>query len=1310
MVRFPTRITALAGLLLLALAVPCRASGPEEFFETRVRPVLVKHCHSCHSARAKKKRGGLLLDSRKALLAGGDSGPALDLTQPEKSRLLEAVRYANVDLQMPPRGKLPASTVADLTAWVKQGAPWPEEKVAARAGREEKFDLLKRKREHWAWRPVKAPAVPVVKNGKWPSSSIDRFLLARLEEKGLSPAGPAGRATLLRRLFFDLIGLPPTPSEMESFLSDRSPDALSKQVDRLLDTPAYGERWARHWLDLVRYAETRGHEFDAVLPNAYQYRDYVIRALNADIPYNQFVLEHIAGDLLPHPRLNPREKFNESILGTGFWFLGEEVHSPVDIRGDQADRFDNRIDVMSKTFLGLTVGCARCHDHKFDAISTKDYYALFGFLASSSYRLARFDSLEHNREIAAKIAQARQKARPALQRILAERLAPGAARTADYLLAAREALRSARVVTPGADVVFEDFESGTYDKWEVTGTAFGTKPQTLATIAPYQGRINAKGRFFVNSHNVRNGENVAQGDAHTGRMVSRAFTVSHDWITLLVGGGAHKDKTCVNLVVAGKAVLSATGRNNNQMFPVRWDVRRWRGQVARIHLIDEATGGWGNIGVDHIVFTNNPGDGSAAPPALGPPSIALARAGHGLGPERVEALARKRNLDARRLSAWVAHLLAAARDAGDPLHPWARLSVSDRSPHPRSVGEVLRPLAQEGRRRQSLAANALTGARVVVDYGLLSAGHWLPDDVTFGPGPVRPGELRLVGVAGDPVIEFVDHPPAAVLDPVWNGMRLSAGSQNDPGALGEMARAGRTIRTPTFHLKRDKVFYLVRGAGMAYAAVGAHVMIAGPLHGRLVRRLPAGKGFHWVEHDLKPYKGQNLHLEFTAAEGGDFAVGLVVQADLAPGPIEDSGANLMRLLSCATSPEELARGYQRLFLDTTRRLAGDRIRGRGDSREQARLASWLVRKGALFGLDDPELTAKRKQEAGRIRAEEAGLAAKIRRESRLALAMRDGTGVDEQVFIRGSHKALGEVVPRRFLEALAGPEALPVSRGSGRLELARLMTDPGKNPFLARVMVNRVWQHLFGRGIVASVDNFGVLGERPTHPDLLDHLADRFVKDGWSVKKLIRRIVLSRAYRMSSARGPGDKADPGNLLLHRMRVRRLEGEAIRDALLAVSGRLDRKMFGPSVAVHLTAFQDGRGRPASGPVDGEGRRSIYLAVRRNFLSPMLLAFDTPSPFSTVGRRTISNVPAQSLILMNDPFVHQQARVWARRVLAGRKSDAERIQEMYLSAFARKASEKEQQACLDFLRGRKGAEDTWTDLAHALMNVKEFIFLP
>ena len=272
-------------------------------------------------------------------------------------------------------------------------------------------------------------------------------------------------------------------------------------------------------------------------------------------------------------------------------------------------------------------------------------------------------------------------------------------------------------------------------------------------------------------------------------------------------------------------------------------------------------------------------------------------------------------------------------------------------------------------------------------------------------------------------------------------------------------------------------------------------------------------------------------------------------------------------------------------------------------------------------------------------------------------------------------------------------------------------------------MVNRLWHHLFGRGIVASTDNFGVMGSPPSHPELLDYLATQFMRDGWSVKKMIRAMMLSQAYQMSSSAGDGDaeRADPDNVLLHRANLRRLEAEAIRDSILSVSGRLDETIGGPSVDVYLTPFMEGRGRPSSGPLDGAGRRSVYLAERRNFLSPMMLAFDQPTPFSTMGRRSVSNVPAQALILMNDPFVLEQANLWARHTLDLKDStNRDRVNAMYTAAFGRPASDGEFQRIEQFF-DRQGEDlgiqpghrwsdvRLWTDLAHAMFNTKEFIFL-
>lgn len=402
-----------------------------EFFEREIRPILVNHCYECHDAESGADAANLRLDYRGGWQTGGDSGPAIDANNPDSSLLLRAVSYDNPDLQMPPRSKLPAKEIELLKQWVAAGAVAPDESPEESA-LDDTFDIDSRRAAHWAWQPVARPALPEIKQTAWPSDDIDHFILARLEQVGLAPADETEKTTWLRRVTFDLTGLPPTAEEVRDFLNDGTADAHAKVVDRLLGSTAFAECWAQHWLDLMRYAESKGHEQDFVITQAWKYRDYVIRAFESNVPYNQFVVEHIAGDLLPTPRVDPTTRTNQSIQATGWWHLGEATHSPVDIRGDEADRIDNQIDVFGKAFLGMTIACARCHDHKFDAISTDDYYALCGFVQSSSYQLANVADPELQSRLADELAtlnqangpklieQYAQQAKPRLERALAQ--------------------------------------------------------------------------------------------------------------------------------------------------------------------------------------------------------------------------------------------------------------------------------------------------------------------------------------------------------------------------------------------------------------------------------------------------------------------------------------------------------------------------------------------------------------------------------------------------------------------------------------------------------------------------------------------------------------------------------------------------------------------------------------------------------------------------------------------------------------------------------------------------------------------------
>ena len=1293
-----------ASLILPAVAALCSptvfgealdADGLE-FFEKKIRPLLAAKCFECHSHRAEKLKGGLLLDSRAGFLKGGDSGPAAVPGKPAGSLFIEAVEYQNVDLQMPPRSKLSDREIADLKQWVSLNMPWPKQAAPENEGKKPVFDIDQRRRNHWAWQPVKR-AIPLkVEGADWPANPIDAFVLRRLESEGLSPAPRSSKRSLIRRLSYALTGLPPSPDAIRDFQADGHPRAYERLVDGLLASPQFGERWARHWLDLVRYAETLGHEFDYEIPNAWRYRDYLIRAFNQDVPYNLFAKEHIAGDLLEKARRNPENGANESWMGTGFYWLGQQVHSPVDVQMNQLDLIDNQIDVLSKTFLGLTVSCARCHDHKFDAISTKDFYSLYGVLRSSRYHEAAIDAPEtwdrFRKRLKAKKAAAKEAAALAWMKnanLLAEYARAGLGLLADSRadqksVGAVAGSREFGSLPPNAqapDILFEDFEKFPEKRWEGEGEAFAGNPFGANNSSNGASFGESLGQRFASS----NSAGTKEGKQDRGRLLSKSFSIQRDYLHFLIAGGADRRRTAVHLLVDGKAVRTATGNRDNRFRPAQWDVREFRGRKARIELKDDASDDWGYVAADHFVFSQ-----------------------------------RKRffGFENRPLPSWERIVVAAA--AGK-LHPVLLNRWVEALDESRSVGRrhplfaLTRPANSDESEKESGFPNRkqkLSPEKAMADAESNGFSGWFFDGPALIDARTNAGELLLSGA----------H--AAV----------SMESRPSVHSARYAKRFQGSLRSPTFVIRERYLHVLAAGENSRINVVIDNFnLIRNPIYGGLKKRLEHAEK-RWITFDLNRWRGRDAYVELKDTSAGDLAGGradygadgwfAVYQVTASPEPPPtlppSTPEDYLRSLTgkSAESADFLESCEQGTLALLQRWNFGEKQKNEETTEAGGRLSpedlewlNWLAQKELLLAPDEGEPFHQ-------SRSEYVELAGQIPTPT-LSPAMVDGSGQDAAVFVRGNPRMLGETAPRIFLEALGASP--PIDKASsGRREWAERIAHP-QNPLTARVYVNRVWHHLFGRGIVPTPDNFGVLGEEPSHPDLLNWLAHWFVTEGeWSSKGLIRLLATSSTYQIASKpNADGDKRDPTNRWFHKMPVRRLEGEAIRDAMLMVSGDLDLRQFGRPAPAHLTPFMTGRGRPGrNGPLDGERRRTIYQEVRRNFLSPAMLAFDAPIPHTTFGKRSVSNVPAQALILMNDPLGIHQASRWAEKLLSPTIAPEERIARAYFAALGREPTPEENRLALQFMETQSkiygeekenGGRQSWADFCHVLFNTKEFIFL-
>lgn len=1094
--RFSMCVTVCA---LILVAVGSLTAGQPvdsdlEFFEKQVRPLLNRRCYRCHSSTARSLKGGLRLDSRVGVQRGGDSGPILVPGQPDASRLIHVIRYQG-GVEMPPDSKLPKEEIAILVRWVQIGAPWPADRSERMVPEPDAgFPLQQRRRDQWCWQPIDNPRLPLLKDD-WSVSAIDRFVYARMREHNLQPAAPADRSTWLRRVTFDLTGLPPSPAEVVAFATDATPHAHERVVERLLGSPRFGEHWARRWMDLVRYAETKAFESDYTMPYVYRYRDYLIRAFNCDVPYDQFVREHIAGDLLQQPRCNPVDGALESPLGAGYWYLNDGHHGPTDVHADEVRVFENMIDVTGKVFLAQTIACARCHDHKFDPITAGDYYSLYGILASS-----RFDYVNT------------------------------------------------------------------------------VSPKVLAL--------------------------------HRANLQQQRDQIEHELLRIW-----------------------------------KSDLRTLRQQLAKAQSLDplKHQPAWRRL-LDSSVRVESK-SASQRTEILTAPLRPVA-----------EILT---SADAQRIAAWQ------KQSQSEPSTPLARLG--------RIQGQTF--------------------------------GDWRTSGEGFGRRPVRPGTFVLAHT-GEQVFQAMVRGPAA-------------------GQL--TSRFGGSIKSPTFELG-TALSVRVKGRHARVRLFVQHYELVG--QGVTTRSLDQKVNsdvWQWITINTELWKGLRAYVE--VLHNGD-EMQVVTLEQHAPTHADDGYVAL----------DDVTVGGPRQLLGVNDYARAWRIVGPApNSRVQAALVILDRIDGLLKCWERNELTAAESDILDALTQPGGILAATVDRSAMLESLVRtfreqrqrvpepiygrsltDGHGRDEPVYLRGDHQNMAtKPVPRHFLAAL---DARPLATtGSGRLEWATQVVDPA-NPIAARVIVNRIWSYLTGRGIVASVDNFGAMGTPPTHPELLDHLAYRFRQDEWSLKKLIRKITLSSTYRLSTRPSPtAQRSDPTNLWLSHMSLRRLPAESIRDAILMASGRLREQMFGPSVPVNLQQTIPSRSKPKQeGPLDGAGRRSIYIEMRRNYLPNFLRAFDLPNSSVTCGRRGVTNVPIQALTLMNDPFVTEQARVWAEQIIVSSNSFRDRIDGLHYTAFARSATEQEQIRCRNlFIELAKqfdiedaNAKDNvqlWTELCHLMINRKEFIFL-
>ncbi|NQV24415.1 MAG: DUF1553 domain-containing protein [Rhodopirellula sp.] len=1031
-----------------------------EFFEKKIRPVLLQHCYECHSAEAKSVKGGLLLDSREAAQKGGDSGAAVVPKNVAESLLISALQHES--FEMPPQGKLPESVIADFVKWVEMGSPDPRDRQLAETSID--FDEAAR---HWAYQPITPPRVPEVERSDWPKNAVDHFTLAKMEQLKLRPVDQAGKRELIRRATFDLIGLPPTPEEVAAFLHDDSAEAFEKVINRLLQSDHYGERWGRHWLDVARYSEDQAHTFSVTAnTNAFRYRDWVVSAFNEDMPYDKFVRLQIAGDLIGPES----EDSYDHLVALGFFGLGAQYYKNSDAAKAAADELDDRIDTLTRGFLGLTVSCARCHDHKFDPIPTQDYYSLAGIFRSSKLHnapLCRPEEVQTYND-----GQQRIKSTDAdLKKFLADEKATAAETKVGEIAKYVEAV------------------------WTHRSAAANGQPANTTTLAEAAGVNEFLLKRWIDFLDAKQKGKVSALDS---------------WFALTAAESSNSDATA--------SVPTEVSKIANDFQEYMQSLLNVRDGVATTNLVQTD----GNK-------THKPGS-----PRFVTPHVTKVR-------------------------------------------PTAGIDVDI------SGAKQLFLVVSDGGNGNSCDHSDWIAPRLVGDNG----------------------ELKLTELKW----KSLDGFGGAKIDRNYQGKPIKVGGKTYDNGIGVHAPSVIVYDLPEGY-QRFKATGGLDNSGSDQGGCGDQAAVQFSVY----TEQP-------VDGPISP--GKDV-LSIVFGKDGPFAV---------------SDDDLENFLT-------------------------------GEKRNQ------LIKLRADFE------TAKKS--APPMYA--------------IAHAYTEANAADMRVFVRGNPARQREVAPRRFLRILAGADRDHFTEGSGRRQLAEAITRTD-NPLTARVFVNRIWQHHFGRGIVATPSNFGMQGEAPTHPGLLDYLASKFIDSGWSMKTLHREIMLSSSYQLSTANNDSNSnIDADNRFLWRMNRRRLDVEAWRDALLGVSGKLDRSFGGPSTNL---------------PDASNVRRTVYAKVSRHELDNLLRLFDFPDANITSSKRSETTVPQQQLFVLNSPFMVEQAKAFSARLHKEEpNNDEARIRRAFLLAYGRPPVDREIEIGLAYLTSEADPQSKltlWQSYAQVLLGSNEFMYL-